>query len=497
MRRHRTHPPPAATVLSQRVQEEIPEYRQSPGERTSLKLYEVIRDQSVENLADLDVGLLTFLKKAIESYLYDDDIGVLKLQDSLLDDDQKQTIEAEQRQLLSRVCRARRQRAENELRNGTPSPGDHALPQEFSDAVTQKRKWKATEVVVKVPYAYPDEKKGLVHDLIVAVYEGQQFGDVIRFPLSDPNEKEQLERAINRAKSAALKRSNKKHRDPKAYGLWVYLDDYPDGMQNWPGFSGTSVTLAVAIGVWACLQKKEVDATLAFSGVIASFEGGVSHVDSIDLKAKGSRLSGMTQLLICAESFKKEIDARESIIKAQRIQLSRHPEKRPDNTEVKSVKSLEEALAQLSPHQHSEPHPWAFGLEQARQVPGQLKPVLWALAVFLGILLVFGVIWFNLDRPEPTEFSVQKIAGESKLEISVRFEARLSPSWWLNIASVLYGRSYYWIQCQGNVTPQKLRIDSANFRGRVEYTVSESNTDMSFDLYSREGYKITAPVTIK
>lgn len=462
-------------------------FKATPGERTYQPLYEAIRGEKVEELASLGVGLLTDLKDASAFYLYDATIGVLHIPAPRWSDDRKHAVEAEQKELQSRICCARRQCTENELRKDPHAPIP-ATPA-YCNAVRRKIRKKAREVVVKAPYAYPADRKGLVHDVIVEVYKGQQDGNVINFPLSNLADGAALVGFIMMAKSAAFAHYNrhkgrfKKELNPADYGVWVYIDDYPDGIQNGNGFSGTSFTLAVAIGIWACLRKIKMDEKheIAASGEINSPQGGLNDISSIVLKVKAVRLGGVEKLFASID-IAKELEALSSIIEARKIQFSLYPNQRPANTEVLPVHSLEEVLRQIP----IPLPPWLDVLDKAAQKLGQLKKVL---LVIVGILLFSGVLWFHFDQPiqTPDSFSVRLKEDQGRnLDIYASFQSRLFTSQWLKIASLLYGR-YYWIDCPDDVTPPVLPIDSANFHQQVQYTVPKSNRTMRFELKNREG----------
>lgn len=482
-------------LLRRDVQRLINAFKRERGAGNYGNLYSRVENESIEGLFSLGVRSLTQIKKAIRFSLYHPRAGVWN--DCHLDECRKQDIEAEQRQFLSRVCRARRQCAECELIREHPSPDYQALSDAFRDAVNQKKQWEASEVLVKVPFAYPDKKKGLVHDLIVEVYKGEPHGNVIRFPLSDPDQRDQLENAIDMAKWTAFDYYNQ-HCDnggrlePDRYGLWIHINDYPDDPDDsYPddpqkqGFSGTSFTLGVAIGILAyLLQEKGVDETIAVSGNIdySDGQGRVQPVNETLLKAKASRLSGMKKLLICTGSFNDEIDAREGIIQAQRIQLHGKPDKRPDNTEVIPVESLEAALEQVFPKHQADP-----------KKIGEIKRILrWALVIGL-FLLVSGMLWLLLDEPDlksfdvnPTVIDVTPEGNETvEFEVTAAFDSKRWLSTWLKIRSEVPGLPYYInierIKKGEPVKLGKLVIDSKNFQKEVNYEVPRGNS-ITFEL---------------
>ena len=473
-----------------------------PGESSYLALYERLKAVTVDELAELDLDELTTLLQMSWDYLYGS-IGVVNKQDDprwLID--RKHLVEAEQRAFQRRLCQARRQRVRKLLDEGTPLSGK--LPDSYLAAaqeiqrLTEQRN--ACEAIVQAPFAYPQEERGLVHDVIVVLYEGKQESAVIHFPLGKGVDSASLENSIQIAKGAAFEYYNQhkkqqKQLDPADYSIRISIDDYPGGMAT-QRFSGKSFTLAVSVGVVACLMKRKVPSTVAFSAEVGTIDGQLLPIDYDKLKAKAECLSGITQLIVYAETEDKELEAWEGVLEAQQIQV-REARKRPDQTDIISVKSLTEALAHISPHQHSEPHPWAFGLEQARQVLGPLKNV--ALGVFVGLLLVC-VSWFQFDEPlltahgfqvRPPAVTVAPDAADTTrtLDVDASFHSRYLTSQWLQITSCLYGRSYY-IECPDSVTPAQLPIDSANFHTQVQYTVPRSNQTMRFELKNRKGYPI-------
>lgn len=499
------------SLLKADVKNRLDEYE--PGESSYRALYEPLFSKTVDEWAELDLDELTRLLQISWDYLYGS-IGVVNRQgDPRWLMDRKHLVEAEQRAFQRRLCQARRQRVRTLLDAGTTLGGK--LPDSYLAAaqeiqrLTERRH--AYEAIVQAPFAYPQEARGLIHDVIVVLYEGKQEGAVIHFPLGEGVDSAPLERSIKVAKDAAFEYYNQhkkqqKQLDPADYSIRIYIDDYPGGMVT-QSFSGKSFTLAVSVGVLACLMKREIPSTIAFSAEVGTIDGQLLPIDYDKLKAKAECLSGITQLVVCAKTKEKELEAWEGVLEAQRIQV-REARKRPDQTDIISVESLTDAWAQISTNQDSMSPPLSERLEELWQVLVQLKPVLKTLAVVAGILLICGFLWFHFDKPvltahgfqvRPPEVTVRSDeAGQTrKLDVYASFQSRFFTSQWLKIASGLYGRSYY-IECPDNVTPAVLPINSANFHTPVQYTVPRSNQTMRFELKNREGYLIVPDdVTVK
>jgi len=481
-------------------------------ERTYGNLYkEIRRDKGFECLVFLDFDQLTELKKAVNDYLYGPNIGVLKIQnDPRWSDDRKQFVEAEQREFLSRICQARRQCSEKALREKCPP----WLPSKiYHEALMNKIKHNAYEAVVKAPYAYPADNKGLIHDVVVLLYRGKQVGEVINFPV-DPREKADLTAAINTAKSKVFECYNKyethfKEFLPDDYGVWLYIDDYPDDDDSDADdnmlFSGTSFTLAVAVGIWACLEKVRINSTVAFSGKVDLDDENSNKITYVYLKAKAARLSGIKQFFASID-YSQELDACSGVIDARRIQLKIQPNQRPDDTQVISVSSLKDLWSGASGIKGMNIIPlprWRLVctliLERA------IQNILWVLVSALFIALITGISWFHFDKPilVPYSFRVRPAEmvgypGDAKAQVVyAQFHSRLGTTAWLRLASFLYGRSY-WIECPSNVSPMELLIDDANYGFEVMYTVPLSNEAGQFQLKYRDGSSIaTYGVSVK
>lgn len=481
----------------QNIQNLIAGFDAAPGERAYQPLYGAIRGEIVEELASLGVGLLTDLKEASAFYLYDATIGVLHIPAPRWSDDRKHAVEAEQKELQSRICRARRQCAENALRK-KPFAAIPATP-DYCNAVRRKIDNKAREVVVKAPYVYPADKKGLVHDVIVEVYKGQKDGDVINFPLSNPADGAALVGVIMMAKSAAFAHYNrhkgrfKKELNPADYGVWVYIDDYPDGMPNGNGFSGTSFTLAVAIGIWACLRKIKMDEKheIAASGEINSPQGGLNNIGSIFLKAKAARLGGVERFFASID-IAKELEALSSIIEARKIQFSLCPNQCPDNTEVIPVHSLEDVLKEISTQNSKSP--WMPKIIVQIVVNFFVREHPWVPIGMAIFMLLAGVSWFHFEKPTPissrfyvNQSEIEGHEGETRaIVVYAKFRSRIGTTLWLKLASLFYGR-FYWIECPKNVSGPELVIRNANFNAKIQFTVPRRNESIPFILKDRDG----------
>jgi hypothetical protein len=380
-----------------------------PGESSYRALYEPLQSLTVDKL-EVDLDELTRRLKISWDYLYGY-IGVVNKQgDTRWPIDRKHWVEAEQRIFQRLLCQARRRCVKKRLDAGAVLTGK--LPDSYLAAGQEIQRLaelrRACEAIVQAPFAYPKEERGLIHDVIVVLYEGRQDDDSIYFPLGEGVDIAKLRNSIAVAKDAAFEYYNqhgwwqiRRRLNPDDYSIRIYIDDYPGGMAT-QRFSGKSFTLAVSVGVCACLMKREVPSTVAFSAEVGTVDGQLKPIAYDTLKAKASRLSGITKLIVCADTDDRVSEAREGVFDAQRIQ-EHHTKKLPSPTEVISVKSLEGAWAQIPPTPAPVSRPSSEVIEKPGRRPGPLNPVLTTALVGILLLCVVVGLWLLFHGHPPVD----------------------------------------------------------------------------------------------